>query len=170
VAELETVVAGDGAGFGGEAELVQDGVHEVAGAVAGEGSAGAVSAVCAGGEAEDEDAGARIAEAGDGARPVGVVDVGAAAGLADAGAVVAQARAEVAADDRVANLVEGGRSRGGSGPVENFERRGRAGGDAWNRVHRGRQRFPEACLGRLLSYCIGQAQSARSLTLRNQDS
>ena len=30
VSELETVVATDGAGFAGEAELVEDGVHEVA--------------------------------------------------------------------------------------------------------------------------------------------
>jgi hypothetical protein len=91
VAQAQAVVAGDGAGFGGEAELVQDGVHEVAGAVAGEGAAGAVGAVGAWGEAEDEDAGARVAEAGDGTGPVGMVLVGAASGLADAGAVLAQA-------------------------------------------------------------------------------
>jgi hypothetical protein len=61
------------------------------------------------GEAEDEQAGAGVAEAGHGARPVFVVLVGAAAGLADAGAVVAQARAQLAADDRIANTFESGR-------------------------------------------------------------
>ena len=80
--EFQTVVGGDGAGFGGESEVVEDRVHEVAGAVAGEGTAGAVGAVRSGGEAEDQDAGARIAEAGDGSSPVGLVDKGAAAGLA----------------------------------------------------------------------------------------
>ena len=78
VAEPEAVVAGDGAGFAGEAEFVEDGVHEVAGAVAGEGSAGAVGSVGAGGEAEDEDAGFGVAKAGDGAGPVGLVEIGAA--------------------------------------------------------------------------------------------
>ena len=95
VAELEAVVAGDGAGFAGEAEFVQDGIHEVAGAVAGEGTAGAVGSVGAGGEAEDEDSGAGVAEAGDGAGPVGLVLVGAAFGFADAAAVVAKARCSV---------------------------------------------------------------------------
>ena len=42
MAELEAVISGDGAVFGGEAEVVEDGVHEVAGAVTGEGAAGAV--------------------------------------------------------------------------------------------------------------------------------
>jgi hypothetical protein len=82
LAQLEAVVAGDGAGFAGEAELVQDGIHEVAGAVAGEGAAGAVGSVGSGGEAEDEDAGARVAEAGHRFGPVFLVAVGFAAGLA----------------------------------------------------------------------------------------
>src|SRR5882672_5781787 len=51
MAELEAIFAGDGAGFGGQAEFVQDGIHEVAGAVAGEGTAGAVGSVSSGGEA-----------------------------------------------------------------------------------------------------------------------
>jgi hypothetical protein len=96
VAETEAVVAGDGVGLGGEAELVEDGIHEVAGAIAGEGAAGAVGTVGAGSEAEDEDAGLWVAEAGDGASPVGVVDVGTAAGFADAGAVFAQPGAKLA--------------------------------------------------------------------------
>jgi hypothetical protein len=35
VAQAEAVVAGDGAGFAGEAELVKHRIHEVAGAVSG---------------------------------------------------------------------------------------------------------------------------------------
>ena len=106
VAETEAVVAGDGAGFGGEAEVVEDGVHEVAGAVSGEGAAGAVGTVGAGGESKDEDAGFGIAEAGDGAGPVGLVLVGAAAGFADAAAVVAQTGAAFAGGDGVVNLLK----------------------------------------------------------------
>src|ERR1700692_2008377 len=86
VAELQAIFAGYGTGFGGKAELVQGGIHEVAGAVAGEGTAGAVGSVGAGSEAEDEDAGAGIAEAGYGPGPVGLVLVGAPLGLADAAA------------------------------------------------------------------------------------
>ena len=84
VAELESIIAGDGVGFGGEAEFVEDRVHEVAGAVAGEWAAGAVGSVSAGGETEDEDAGAGVSEAGNGTAPVGLVLVGAAFGLGDA--------------------------------------------------------------------------------------
>lgn len=109
VTKLEAVVAGDGAGFAGEAKLVEDGVHEVAGAVAGEGAAGAVGSMGAWGEAEDEDAGARVAEAWNGAGPVGLVEVGAAFGLADAAAVVAKSRATFAGDDGFANLLQEGR-------------------------------------------------------------
>ena len=89
LAELEAVVAMEGDGFAGEAELVEDGVHEVAGAVAGEGAAGAVGSVGTGGEAEDENAGVGIAEAGDGFGPVFLIAVGFSAGLADATAIVA---------------------------------------------------------------------------------
>ena len=106
VAQAEAVVAGDGAGFAGEAELVKDRVHEVAGAVSGEGTPGTVGAVGAGSEAEDEDAGAWIAEAGDGSCPVFVVLVGATAGRADAGAIVAQAGTEFACGDGGADAVE----------------------------------------------------------------
>jgi hypothetical protein len=83
-------------------------VHEVAGAVAGEGAARAIGAVGAGRETEDEDARARIAEAGHRARPVFVIDIGAAAGLADAGAIDAQAGTQLALDDRVARAVKHG--------------------------------------------------------------
>ena len=102
VAEFEAVVAMQSAGFGGKAEGIEDGIHEVAGAVAGEGASGAVGTVGSGGEAQDEDAGFGVAEAGDGSRPVGLVDVGAATGFAEAGAVEAEARASFAGDDGVA--------------------------------------------------------------------
>ena len=85
---------------------MQNGIHEVAGAVAGEGAAGAVGSVGAGGEAEDEDAGPGVAEAGYGAGPVGLIDVGAPFGLGYAAAVVAEAGAAFTGDDGVMNLLE----------------------------------------------------------------
>jgi len=106
VFEAEAVVAGCSMGLGGESEGVEDRVHEIAGAVAGEGASGAVGSVGSGGEAEDEDAGAGIAEAGDGTGPVSLVYVGAAARLADGGAVGAEPGAELAGDDAFANLIE----------------------------------------------------------------
>lgn len=66
VTELEAVVAGDGERAVGKAEVVEDGVHEVAGAVAGEGTAGAVGTMCTGGESKDQDAGFGVTEAWDG--------------------------------------------------------------------------------------------------------
>jgi hypothetical protein len=107
VAEFEAVVAVDGMRLAGEAELVQDGVHEVAGAVAGEGAAGAVGSVGAGGEAKDEDAGAGVSEAGNGAGPVGLVLVGAAFGLAYVATVVAEAGTKLAGGDGLMNLRKG---------------------------------------------------------------
>ena len=84
VAKPEPVVAVKSAGFAGQAEFVQDGVHEVARAVTGERTTGTVCAMGAGSETQDEDAGAWITETGDGARPVGLVEVGPAFGLSDA--------------------------------------------------------------------------------------
>ena len=106
VAELQAIFAGDGAGFGGEAKLVEDGIHEVAGAVAGEGTAGAVGSVSARGEAQDENASAGIAKSGYGAGPVGLVDVGATFGFAYAAAVVAETGAAFTGDDGLMNLLE----------------------------------------------------------------
>lgn len=106
VAQLEAVVAGDGAGFAGEAELVQDGVHEVAGAVTGEGASGTVGSVGAGGESEDEDSGSGVAKAGYGTGPVGLVEVGTPFGFADAAAVVAKTGAALTGDDGFVNLLE----------------------------------------------------------------
>jgi hypothetical protein len=106
VAELETVVAGDGQWSGGEAKLVEDWIHEVAGAVAGKGSAGSVGSVGPGGEAEDEDSCPGVAKARDGTGPVGLVDIGAAFGFADSAAVFAKARAALAGDDGPMNPLE----------------------------------------------------------------
>lgn len=78
--EFETVMGGDGAGFRGKAEGVEDGVHEVAGAVSSEGAAGAIGSVGTGGETKDEDACARVAESGDRTAPIGLVDEGSATG------------------------------------------------------------------------------------------
>ena len=108
MAELEAVVAGGGVRLVGEAELVEDGVHEVAGAVAGEGAAGAIGAVRSGGKADDEDAGAGVAEARDGPGPVGLVLVGATPGDADSGAVFAESGAELAGADPGMDLGEDG--------------------------------------------------------------
>ena len=106
VAQLQTVVAVDGARFAGEAEFVQDRVHEVAGAVAGEGSACSVSSVGAWGEAEDKDSGPGVTKARDGAGPVGLVDIGAAFGFADSSAVFAKTGAALAGDDEPVNLLK----------------------------------------------------------------
>jgi hypothetical protein len=67
VTELEAIVAGDSAGLAGKSEFVEDRIHEVAGAIAGEGAASAVGSVSTWGETEDQDSGSRIAEAWDGA-------------------------------------------------------------------------------------------------------
>jgi len=93
-----------GTRFAGQAEFVQDGIHEVAGAIAGEGSAGTICTVGSGSEAEDEDAGTRVSEAGNGTSPVGLILVGAAFGLADAPAVLTETRAKLAGDDGFMNL------------------------------------------------------------------
>jgi hypothetical protein len=104
MAKPQTIVAADGVRFGGKTKVVQDGIHEVAGSVAGEGATGAVGTVCTGSEAKDEDAGTVIAKARDGTGPVGVFEVSAAFGLADSAAVVAQAGAAFAFCDGFTNL------------------------------------------------------------------
>ena len=126
IAQAQAVVAGDGSGFTGEAEVVEHRVHEVSGAIAGERAAGAVCAVGSGGEAEDEGAGSQIAEARDGTRPVGVILVGTATGFANASAVVAQAGTELAGDDGVADVV-----RIGSRIWKLAQRVGRLGRRGW---------------------------------------
>ncbi len=107
---------------------MEDGIHEVAGAVAGEGAAGAVGSVGSGGEAKDEDAGAGVAEAGNGAGPVGLVLVGAAFGFADAAAVVAEAGTTLTGNDGFVNLLE--------------ERRGNLCGGRGHCIHDSRSKAP----------------------------
>jgi hypothetical protein len=106
MAELETIVAGDGAGLAGEAKLMQDGIHEVARAIASEGTTGAIRSVSTRSQAKDENTGAGVAEARNGTGPVGLILVGTAFRFADAAAVVAQAGTALTGDDGVANLME----------------------------------------------------------------
>ena len=99
MAELEAVVAVCGARLTGQAEFVQDRVHEIARAVASKGTPGAVGSVGARREAQDENTGSWVPEAGDGTRPVGLVQVGAAFRLANSLTVFTEARTEFAGDD-----------------------------------------------------------------------
>ena len=99
VAELESVIACGGGWQRRESEAVEDGIHEVAGGVSGEGTAGSVAAVCSGGEAKDEDAGGRVSEAGNGTGPVVTAEVGAALLASDALAVLDKTGAAAAGDD-----------------------------------------------------------------------
>ncbi len=106
MAKLEAVLAMDGSRFVGQAEFVQDGIHEVARAIAGKGAAGAVGAVCAGGEAENQDACAWVAEAGNGTGPVGLIQVGTAFRFAYAATIVAKAGTAFTGNDGVTNLMK----------------------------------------------------------------
>ncbi len=106
VPELEAVFAVDGARFVGEAEIVQDGIHEVAGAVACEGATCAIGTMGAGSETEKQDTGERIPEARNGTRPVGLVDVGATTGFADGGAIGTETGATIAEDDSLLHLLQ----------------------------------------------------------------
>jgi aldose 1-epimerase len=99
--QAETIIAGDPARLRGEAEGVQDRIHKVAGAIAGEGAACAIGAVGARRKPEDKNAGAGVAEPGNGPRPVFMVDVSATALLADARTVGAQANAALTGNDGV---------------------------------------------------------------------
>jgi hypothetical protein len=90
---------------------VENGVHEIAGAVAGKGPPRSVGSVGAGSEAEDEDAGIGIAEAGNGLGPVFLVAVGLAAGLADTADVGDEAGTTGAVGDVLLDLSEDGKGR-----------------------------------------------------------
>lgn len=109
VVELEPVVPVGGRGLIGEAGFVEHRVHEVAGSVAGEGTASTVGTVGSGGEAENEDTGIGIAKGGDGLAPVVVVAVGAALLAGDLLAVGDEARALGAGDDFAVEDGEPGR-------------------------------------------------------------
>lgn len=106
MAELEAVVAGGGGGLVGESHLMENGIHEIAGAITGEDAARAVGAVGSRGQAKDEDAGAGVAKAGDRPGPVGLILVGATFGFADAPAVVAEPGAAFTGDDGGVNLLQ----------------------------------------------------------------
>ncbi len=102
--KFETVVARGAGRLAGESQFVEDRVHEVARAVAGEGAACAIGSVGAWGQTEDEDASARVAEAGDGTSPIGLILVGAAFGLSYPAAILPETGTELAANDGFANL------------------------------------------------------------------
>ena len=107
MAKLEAVFAVDCTRFAGKAEFMEDGVHEVAGAVSGEGTAGAVGPMSAGRESKNEDPGAGVAKTWNGPGPVSLVLVGAAPGFADATTVVAKTGTTFTGDDGLMNLLEG---------------------------------------------------------------
>ncbi len=106
LAQLEAVVAAGGGGLAGKAELVEDRVHEVSGAVAGEGTAGAVGSVSAWRETHDENACIGVAEPGHRLGPVLLVTVGFATRLADAANVVDEARTTSAIGDGLLKLCD----------------------------------------------------------------
>lgn len=87
--ELEAILAREACGLAGKTQIVENGIHEGAGAVAGEGATGTVGSVCTRSEAQNENAGTGISEAGNGASPVDMVLIGAALRFAYAAAVVA---------------------------------------------------------------------------------
>jgi hypothetical protein len=118
-AEAEAVLDVCGVRLVGEAGVMEDGIEEAAGAVAGEDSAGAVAAVGSGGEAQGQDAGFGVAETGNGPGPVGLVDVGAALALADALAILAKSRTAFTSGDSFMKHCKVGRSRWGGLPHPN---------------------------------------------------
>ena len=62
VAEFQTVVAMSTRWLAGEAQFMQDGIHEIAGAISSEGAARSISSMRAGSQPKDENAGAGIAK------------------------------------------------------------------------------------------------------------
>lgn len=106
MAQLQAIVASDGARFIRQSKLVQNRVHEVAGAVAGKRPAGSVSAMRSRSKSKDENAGPGIAKTWYGTGPVSLIQIGAAFGLTDPAAVVSQPGAALAGADGVVNLPE----------------------------------------------------------------
>lgn len=104
--EFEPVVAGYTCRLVGEAQLVENGIHEGSGTIAGERTPCAVSSMRTGSKTKDEHPCARVAKAGNRPSPVGLVLVSTSPGFADAAAVVAEARTALAIDDRFANLLQ----------------------------------------------------------------
>ena len=87
---------------------MEDGVHEVAGAVAGKRPARSVGSVGAGREAKNEDARVRIAESGNRFGPVFLVAVRLATRLANATNVGDESRAPRALCDVLLKLIQDG--------------------------------------------------------------
>ena len=83
---------------------MKDGEHEVAGAVAGEGSAGAIGAMRAGRESKDEQACLFVTESGDRAAPIDLIAVGAPPGFGDGTTVGPETGATFAGDDGLMDL------------------------------------------------------------------
>ena len=106
MAELQTIVDRDGTSFVGKAELMQDRIHEVAGAIAGEDAAGSIGAMGSRSKPKDENAGAWVTESRHRPGPVGLVQEGTAANLPDPFTVGSQPRATLAGDDVVTNEVK----------------------------------------------------------------
>jgi hypothetical protein len=106
VAKLQPIVTRDGTRFAGKTELMENGVHEVAGAVTGERAAGPVRSVSARSKSKDEDSSAGIAKAGYGPRPVDLILVGATPGLADASAIVPKTGAALTRGNGFMNLLK----------------------------------------------------------------
>jgi len=99
VFKAQAVFAALGIGLRGEAGFIEDGKHEVSGAVAGEGAAGAVGAVRSGGKAHDQDARFLVAEGWNWAAPVVPVAPLSSLVAGDLSAVCAEAGAAFAGDD-----------------------------------------------------------------------
>ena len=108
LAQLEAVVTAGGGWFAGQAELMEDRVHEVAGAVAGKWPPRPVGAVSSRREAKDEDAGIGISESGDRFGPVFLVAIGFATRLADAANVGDQSGTTGAICDVLLKLIKNG--------------------------------------------------------------
>jgi hypothetical protein len=106
VPELEAIIAGDAGWLAGKPQLVENRIHKGSGAVSGERASRPIGAVSAGGKPQNKNAGARVSEAGNGAGPVGLVLIGTASGFSDSAAIIAKARATVALDDRLADLLQ----------------------------------------------------------------
>jgi hypothetical protein len=103
--QLEPVVAIGGIGLVGKSGFMQDGEHELAGSIAGEGASSAVGAVRTGGQAQDEHSRIGIAEAGHRFAPIFAVAVSPAFLAGHLFAIRNQPRTAGASDDFVVRTV-----------------------------------------------------------------
>lgn len=107
MAQLQAVVARDCIAMIRQADLMQNGIHEVSRAVTGKRPACPVRSMRAGSQAENQNPCPWIAKARNGTRPVGVVEIGATLHHAKVAAVGAQPFAAFTGDDSGTDLVEG---------------------------------------------------------------